>query len=151
AFCTDDAHCAGIGDGRCLGRAGDGCSPLCEPEVIFSCNQSGSCRPTCGDGITVPGIEECDDANLTSGDGCSAACTIEPGYTCTDFTLPDPATINVPIVVRDFRDDHPDMEKDAGGSNPGQCAATTTLGGYGLRTGMVEETLDADGKPVVSS
>src|SRR5690606_10836616 len=44
-----------------------------------------------------------------------------------------------------------DMEKDAGGNNPGQCAATTTLGGYGLRTGMVEETLDADGKPVVSS
>lgn len=27
--------------------------------------------------------EECDDNNLTSGDGCSAACRIEPCHTCT--------------------------------------------------------------------
>src|SRR6185369_2858606 len=39
----------------------------------------GICLPdnnTCGDGHTDPS-EECDDGNVTDGDGCSAACTIE--------------------------------------------------------------------------
>ncbi|MBX3260707.1 MAG: DUF4215 domain-containing protein [Labilithrix sp.] len=31
----------------------------------------------CGDGV-VGGVEECDDGNTTSGDGCSAACKLEP-------------------------------------------------------------------------
>merc|ERR1719261_2316692 len=34
----------------------------------------------CGDGARV--FEECDDANTKDGDGCSADCTIEPGYRC---------------------------------------------------------------------
>ena len=36
----------------------------------------------CGDG-TIDGDEECDDANTTSGDGCSQQCTIEEGWTCS--------------------------------------------------------------------
>jgi RHS repeat-associated protein len=36
----------------------------------------------CGDGVVDP-IEECDDGNTTGGDGCSANCAVEPGYTCT--------------------------------------------------------------------
>ena len=35
----------------------------------------------CGDGI-VDGTEQCDDGNTTSGDGCSATCTLEPGFAC---------------------------------------------------------------------
>jgi spore coat protein A len=31
----------------------------------------------CGDGALARGIEECDDGNVQSGDGCSATCTIE--------------------------------------------------------------------------
>ena len=30
--------------------------------------------------------EECDDGNTVSGDGCSAQCVIEPGWTCEDTT-----------------------------------------------------------------
>jgi cysteine-rich repeat protein len=37
-----------------------------------SSNQNG----VCGDGVRDPG-EECDDGNLTNGDGCSASCTIQ--------------------------------------------------------------------------
>ncbi|APR80127.1 Multiple EGF-like-domain protein 3 precursor [Minicystis rosea] len=37
---------------------------------------------TCGDG-TLGGAEACDDGNTVSGDGCSATCTIESGYTCS--------------------------------------------------------------------
>ena len=37
---------------------------------------------TCGNG-TIDAGETCDDANTTAGDGCSAVCIVEPGYTCT--------------------------------------------------------------------
>jgi cysteine-rich repeat protein len=41
-----------------------------------------TCTTTCGDGKRA-GAEQCDDSNLASGDGCSATCTIEPGYSCS--------------------------------------------------------------------
>ena len=37
---------------------------------------------TCGDGI-VSGSEGCDDGNVVMGDGCSAACAVESGYSCS--------------------------------------------------------------------
>jgi MYXO-CTERM domain-containing protein len=40
-----------------------------------------ACEATCGDGL-VRGGEVCDDGDLDAGDGCSAACTVEPGWTC---------------------------------------------------------------------
>ena len=36
---------------------------------------------TCGNGA-VEGPEGCDDGNLVPGDGCSAVCGVETGYTC---------------------------------------------------------------------
>ncbi len=36
----------------------------------------------CGNGILDPG-EQCDDGNVIAGDGCSANCTIESGFSCT--------------------------------------------------------------------
>jgi len=36
----------------------------------------------CGDGV-VGTSEQCDDGGRSDGDGCSASCTTEPGYTCT--------------------------------------------------------------------
>jgi cysteine-rich repeat protein len=50
-----------------------------------SCNPAIGCVYTpnvCGDG-SVAGGEPCDDGNTRSGDGCSASCQIEAGYTCT--------------------------------------------------------------------
>ena len=40
------------------------------------------CVTTCGDGYRV-GSEAWDDSNTTPNDGCSAACTVESGYTWT--------------------------------------------------------------------
>lgn len=37
--------------------------------------------PICGDGFRI-GVEQWDDANTGSGDGCSPSCTIEIGYVC---------------------------------------------------------------------
>ncbi|MEM6640720.1 MAG: DUF4215 domain-containing protein [Pseudomonadota bacterium] len=37
----------------------------------------------CGDSIIGAG-EDCDDGNLAGGDGCSASCDIEPGFSCVE-------------------------------------------------------------------
>lgn len=42
--------------------------------------QSSLCKEKCGDGKRY--IDECDDGGNSDGDGCSADCKIEPGYTC---------------------------------------------------------------------
>lgn len=47
-----------------------------------SSSSSGSEPEVCGDGLVV-GAEDCDDANLDPGDGCSDACEVEPGFECT--------------------------------------------------------------------
>ena len=84
--------------------AGDGCSPDCKVEAIFTCTDK-SCKPRCGDGLTlVESDEECDDGNLINGDGCSSDCKIEDGFTCTaPDPLEEPSVLNLPITYRDFR------------------------------------------------
>jgi len=49
-----------------------------------ACNNNGQCIAfICGNGIVqVQAGETCDDSNAASGDGCSPACQIEPGFSC---------------------------------------------------------------------
>lgn len=62
----------GCGDGIVEPELGE----ECEPPDTANCNAE--CRLRyCGDGNLDLG-EECDDANNTDGDGCSAVCVIEP-------------------------------------------------------------------------
>ncbi|MFO1518219.1 MAG: hypothetical protein U1F57_00920 [bacterium] len=54
------------------------------------CDASHTCAGTpiptvCGNGMKE-GTEGCDDGNTTAGDGCSATCTVEPGFTCDSAT-----------------------------------------------------------------
>ncbi len=91
AFCSVDRECTGIGDGTCLFRSGDGCSTSCQLEDGFNCNSGSrtSCHPViCGDGdLEVADdfslLEGCDDRNLVNGDGCSATCNVESGWSCS--------------------------------------------------------------------
>jgi cysteine-rich repeat protein len=71
---------------------GDGCSAICqleatpptgggmvlEPGPLVQIKPEARLKllPACGNG-KVEGSEQCDDGNLTKGDGCSATCTIE--------------------------------------------------------------------------
>ena len=41
------------------------------------------CIEICGDGVDHH-FYQCDDGNKASGDGCSSACQIETGWSCTD-------------------------------------------------------------------
>lgn len=54
----------------------------CEPPGVAACDAACRFPSICGDGIVDSG-EECDDRNDTDGDGCSAACRVEPCARCT--------------------------------------------------------------------
>jgi fibro-slime domain-containing protein len=85
-----------------------GCSKTCTQEP--SCRDGATtraCSAVCGDANKDMG-EDCDDGNAVANDGCSATCTIEPGFTCTDMARPDTETcaagecLRMPVVFRDF-------------------------------------------------
>lgn len=99
--CTTGTSVVGFTlDGNCVCSDGAACSaPTPEPD------------PICGDGI-ISAVEACDDGNTGAGDGCSSACTVEPGYACSgqpsvcSTTLTDPAGPMFRIVDLDLRDPH---------------------------------------------
>lgn len=53
-----------------------GCLAACDQ--VWGLERSGD---GCGDGLLAQ-TEDCDDGNLDAGDGCSAACRVEPGFVC---------------------------------------------------------------------
>jgi fibro-slime domain-containing protein len=78
----------------CAGDGGtaDPCDPYCQVTTdnpvgldagggVFTVKDGGLIVAGCGDGL-VKGIEECDDGNNASGDGCSSDCVLENGYQC---------------------------------------------------------------------
>lgn len=55
--------------------------PLMEDNLTPVVSNPISC-PRCGDGMILQGVEQCDDRNINSGDGCSAICQVEEGFNC---------------------------------------------------------------------
>ena len=113
----------------------DGCTDRCQAEP--QCASGQPCTSSCGDGIVLD--EDCDDGNLRNGDGCSSECTVEDGFNCTADGLGSCEQVNgacvlrVPALFRDFQEDT--VNTDFPGPN---C---------NLLPGLVDDTLDADGKP----
>jgi cysteine-rich repeat protein len=76
-------------DGNTVG--GDGCSEQCSVEAGYACGGAANfsvcggpgdaCSGGCGEG-SLSGFEECDDGSDEPGDGCSASCRHECGWTC---------------------------------------------------------------------
>ena len=100
-FCGDGIRNLDLGEG-CddhNNNAGDGCSPLCQVEQNFTCNTPAVATTPphdvcvsnvmCGDGRIV-GDEQCDDGNASESpvDGCSATCTLDPGWICPNAGVP---------------------------------------------------------------
>jgi fibro-slime domain-containing protein len=94
----------------------------------------------CGDGLKFP-QEACDDGNTINGDGCSAACQVEGGFTCQDSIDNPPTTLSIPILYRDLLyagttvpgPGHPDFEGNF-------------FGLFGTK-GIVKNDVGADGMP----
>src|SRR5262249_19223452 len=83
--------------------------------------------------------EDCDDGNTKDGDGCSADCKLEAGFTCTTEASCEMrdghCILRVPAIFRDFDVSHPDFEVGCGQ----------------LKPGVVKDMLNADGKPVLAN
>jgi len=56
----------------------------------------------CGNGVTTANVEQCDDGNLTSGDGCSATCTVEGTTEVEPNEDGTPSTGGTGIAGNDF-------------------------------------------------
>jgi len=121
----------------------DGCFE-CKNEPCKNSGSGFACASVCGDGMKFPN-EECDDGNTLSEDGCSSTCELEEGFVCTDAQVDLGSTIDLPIVYRDFNGlgtigtgtRHPQFEIDPGAG--------------GLFPGIVESSLNSDGKPAYRS
>jgi fibro-slime domain-containing protein len=146
---------------------GTGCSKTCTNEPL--CRDAGggptrACDSVCGDAMIV-GSEQCDDGNLVDGDGCSALCVVEGGFTCNPVERSDaePCTsgggncLILPIILRDFRgaqeaNGHPDFFYY--GANGMTCIPDASGAGEGDATeqclGLVNDTLNNQGKPTYS-
>jgi fibro-slime domain-containing protein len=121
----------------------DGCDPYCKLEPNCS---GGVCVSVCGDGVIQAG-EECDDGNARSGDGCSEDCLIEEGFECAIVTEDLPATIDLPVIYRDF------FSQDLVVPEPPEAHVDFNhpdRGGSAICFGLAAESLDASGRPVSS-
>src|SRR5204863_555449 len=89
-FCDDGGTSAGGGcSADCQIESGTACtaagnascdSGICDPTG----GGTGTCEPTntCGNSVVESG-EACDDGGVVDGNGCSATCTVETGFTCS--------------------------------------------------------------------
>ncbi len=89
----------------------------------------------CGDG-SVDGTEACDDGGIIPGDGCSATCTIETGYTCNGE--PSICSLTCPNGVINS----PGEECD--GTNLGGATCTSEMGGGWTGTLSCSQTCQFD-------
>ncbi len=78
---ADGEECDGVqlngNSCQTLGFAGGALA--CSTDCRFD---TSNCTSACGNGYMETG-EACDDGNASPGDGCSPACAIEAGWTCT--------------------------------------------------------------------
>jgi cysteine-rich repeat protein len=89
----------------------------------------------CGDGITE-GVETCDDMDAMAGDGCSATCVVEAGYTCTT------ASPSVCTDVDECADSTDNCAANAMCSNTAggfMCACNTGYSGNGITCTDINE------------
>lgn len=120
-------------DGESPMTSGDGCSADCEVEPGYVCPTVGAaCIPveSCGDGVvSFPRGETCDDGvDETTGlpesnDGCSEACRVETGYSCTG----EPSECVYTIVCGDRKRGGSETCDDGNTRNQDGCSSTCTI------------------------
>lgn len=85
--------CAACLDPNCASCYGDTFDQCYECNAGFDFTYTGqSCPGECGNGVNEDYLgEQCDDGNDQENDGCSSACLIEPGFTCSEKTAMSPS------------------------------------------------------------
>ncbi|MFT5356785.1 MAG: fibro-slime domain-containing protein [Polyangiales bacterium] len=133
-------------------RPFDGCTEDCTNEPMCD---GGVCTAVCGDGVILPGAtaEECDDGNVRDGDGCSSTCMEEPGWSCTIAPEPPPSSLNLPLVLRDFKgiEWYSPGAPQFGHVDFDACNTRVGPRGGGITFGLVEPRLNGSGRPVLAT
>jgi len=80
--------------------------------ISVSCVDNG----ICGDSL-LGGGEQCDDGNTAGGDGCSATCQVEPGWSCTP-----------PVPPVEASDILPEGDFEGGTPSPAWAESSTNFG-----------------------
>ncbi|MBN2194607.1 MAG: DUF4215 domain-containing protein [Polyangiaceae bacterium] len=141
AICGNGAVEANEGCDDANEVSGDGCNAACLREPVF--DTTGLVAAVCGDGART--LEEaCDDGNVLNGDGCSNGCTVELGFEC-DELAENPEFVRLPVMYRDFSQDHPDFEYRTPGLELGIASEACTVA-----NAATCGALDAEGKPVLN-
>lgn len=137
AACSPNQGGTGPDDGELTGGAGGGNGdadgghhtdsgwddPFTPPDDDGGGCVGEECGPYCGDGRVDEELEEeCDDGNSTGGDGCSADCKLEEGWTCEKAGVRCEATACGDGIVAG------DEQCDDGNNDDGDgCSATCLL------------------------
>lgn len=74
--------CNVVGCAYCSTTNSNNCG-VCNATLGYYITASQGCTAKCGDGIIVSAVEQCDDNNTASYDGCSSTCTKETSFTCS--------------------------------------------------------------------
>jgi cysteine-rich repeat protein len=83
------------------------------------CNGAGACVAQCNGGTADGSLqagEECDDNNMTSGDGCSSGCTVEPFFQCNTTASPS-------VCVKQEQNCNDGLDNDGDGNTDAADAA----------------------------
>ncbi|MDB4963356.1 MAG: Multiple EGF-like-domain protein 3 precursor [Myxococcales bacterium] len=113
-------------------------SLACKPGCVLDAS---ACH-TCGDG-SIDGPELCDDDDASGGDGCSAACTVEPGWQCGgEPSLCAPACGDGEVTGTEACDDGNTTSGDGCTSSCAIQANCTCAGEPSLCSCLTIETID---------
>ncbi len=119
--CTSDSSTCMAGGGACDPAAGDGCSADCTAiEPGYLCPAGGGACVLCGDGQLDASLEECDDGNVLSGDGCNRLCLLEANlpWVCPEPGQPCELCGNGVVEAQESCDDG---NTDSGDGCAGDC------------------------------
>jgi cysteine-rich repeat protein len=109
--CPDDAP-VDPDDGTSTGSS-TGAGPTSDSSSTGVDPDSTGEAPGCGDGL-VAQDEQCDDDDIVDGDGCSATCTLEPGWQCQGQPTSCFAVCGDGIQVGEEQCDDDNIDEDDG-------------------------------------
>ena len=134
AACVSNIDCAGIGDGQCRPRSGDGCSQICLNEGSYPCAEPLTDLNCCGNARLEAG-EDCD-----GGEGCGLNCLkigssayYSSASYCGDGTVGTGEEAGCEISAGDGRTD---------GLQIVEAVGTGTVDEDGLQTTLVQAIAD---------
>ncbi len=85
----------------------DGRDAALEPDAAEDAGEPDVPSAVCGDGV-VAGTEGCDDGNTAAVDGCSAACSVEDGWSCAGEPSVCLRVPETPTIEGEASAGHPD-------------------------------------------